>query len=182
MLSNISFEAQLCERLHKLKRYIEFRVGGSGAEAEDVYSKAIIRILEAIKKGWIKETDGVATYFYRCAHSTIVDHFKRKNQVKRTKADNYEYHVNTFVESPEREYEASVRNNLFMERMGEELNGVTRRALALSLFQEMKHNEIAETLGIPRATVSSQLNRAREKLGDVHLNKTRIRCPYAHHA
>ena len=165
---------QICDHLPKIKRYIESKVG-PGAEAEDIYGETIIHILKNIKNGNFKKELSTTTYFYRCAQSTIVDHFKRKNQAKRSNSDDYECYINTFTKSPEKEYELREQNELFMKQARIELNDITIKSLILSLFQEMKHHEIANTLGIPRITVSSQLHRARKKLGNIHLNKTRIR-------
>ena len=166
-------ETQICDRLPKLKAYIISR-GSQGAQAEDIYCNVIVKIWNIIRNGKFKEGHSIDSFMWRCAKSVICDYYNKENREKRIYDEEHQHYFSILTKSYEREYEALMENNTFMKKtLG--LRAIYRKIIILSLFQNMKHCEIANTLGIPRGTVSNYMLRMRKKLGDIHLNKTRIR-------
>ena len=169
-----NIETQICDHLHKLRNYIKGRVG-IGELAEDLYGKTVLKILRKVRSERLRnDSFSLDAFMWACARTVISDHFKTEGVRKRLLEDDYVYCINTHERSPEREYEAKEENKKFMEKARVELNSVYRRTLILLLFQNMNHDEIADTLAIPRATISTYLLRMRKRLGGVHLNKVRV--------
>ena len=168
----IRIETQICDRLHRLKNYINSRVG-KGALAEDLYGDAVLKILRKVRSEKSKGGSSLNTFMWRCAQTVISDYYKKENIHKRLLDAEYVYRINTIGKSPEKEYEIKEENKKFMERARRELNDIRRRILILLLFQNMRHYEIADTLGIAKSTVSNYLMRMRSELGDVDLSKFR---------
>lgn len=165
MTRNSCVEKQIYERLPLLRRYVMSRLRGSMEQVEDI---------EFIRNGDFKVGYSIDGFMKKCALNEIFDYYKERNRLKRTHSDEYEYHFNIATKSPEKEYEIRMENETFMKRV-EKLRIVYRKIIILLLFQNMKHCEIANTLGMPRATVSTHFLRIRRKLGDIHLNKVRTR-------
>jgi len=169
-----NIETQICDRLHKLRNYIKGRVG-TGEVAEDLYGEALLIILKKAKSEKIKKDfPSLDTFMWLCARSVISDHFKTEGVRKRLLEDDYVYCVNLHEKSPEKIYEVKEEIKIFMEEARKKLNNVYRKTLILLLFQNMNHDEIANTLAIPRVTISTYLLRMRKRLGGVHLNKVRV--------
>lgn len=164
-------ERQICGRLYKLKNYINFRIVNKTV-ADDIYSLVVLKLWRIIRSGKFKVGFSIDAFMWLCAKTAINGHFKKEKN-EQNRYDEYAYYCNAIIKSPEKEYEAKEENKLFMEKARKELNDICRRVLILLLFQNMKHHEIADTLGISRNTVSSYLMRMRSKLGEVHLSKVR---------
>ena len=170
----VSIETQVCDRLHKLKNYVNAKVS-SKVEAEDLYSATVLKILRIVRSGEFREGNSVDAFMWICAKGTISTYFKTKNLRYRLLKDNYVYCINTIEKSPERKFEIKEESKMFLEKADKQLSDIYKRVLMLFLFQNMKHDEIADTLGMPRATVSKYIMKMRERLGDVYLNKARTR-------
>ena len=170
----INIETQICERLPKLRNYIKSRVG-TPELAEDLYGEAVLKILEKVKGERLGNDSSLDSFMWMCARSVISDHFKTEGIRKHLLEDDYVYCVNMYEKSPERKYEIKEEIKEFIKRVERELNSIYKKTLFLLLFQSMNHIEIAYTLGISRETVSSHLLRIRDRFGDVHLNKVRVR-------
>ena len=170
----ISIETQICDRLYKLKNYINSRVS-SRVEAEDLYSDTVLKILRIVRRGEFREGNSVDAFMWLCAKSVISTYFKTKNLRNQLLKDNYVYCIRTSERSFGKAYEASEECKAFIEKARKKLSDVYKRVLMLLLFQNMRHDEIADTLGMPRATVSKYIMKMRERLGDVYLNKARTR-------
>lgn len=162
-------ENEICDRLPTMKGFIKSRIGNA-TMAEDIYGDAIIKIWKAIRNGGFKTGFSVSSYMNRCAQTAIYEYFRREGRGKRRDRADYEYIIPAYTPSHEKKFEITIENMEFMNHLG--LKPCHRRILILSLLQQMKHHEIADTLGIPRATVSSVIARSRKKLG-LHLNKAR---------
>ena len=168
-----NIETQIYDRLHKLRNYINSRVS-SRAIADDLYGEAVLKILEKVKGERLGKDSSLDSFMWMCARSVISDHFKTEGVRKRLLEDDYIYCINMYEKSPEKIYEVKEEIKIFMEKAKKELNSVYRKTLILLLFQNMNHDEIANTLAIPRVTISTYLLRMRKRLGNVHLNKVRI--------
>lgn len=169
----INIETQICNRLHKLRNYINSRVS-SGAIADDLYGEAVLKILEKVKGERLRKGSSLDSFMWMCARSVISSHFKTEGVRRRLIENDYIYCINMYERSPEKVHEVKEEIKIFMEEAREKLSSVYRKTLILLLFQNMNHNEIADTLVIPRATISTYLLRIRRRLGDVHLNKIRV--------
>jgi len=156
-------EMQICDRLYTLKRYVESKCGGRGVLAEDIYGDALVKIWEFIRSGKFKEGFSIDAFMKRCAWSVLCDYYRGKNRTKRIYNDEYEAYVSSMTRDFEREYEALLESKLLMKKI-EKLKPLYRRILALALFQNMTHYEIAETLGMREATVGCYLSRLRSRL------------------
>lgn len=166
-------EAQICDRLCGLKNYIDKRIG-KGAIAEDLYGDSVLKILQKVKSERFINDSSLNVFMIMCAKTVISDYYKKEKIHKRLLENEYVYRTRVIEESPEKEYEIKIENKKFIEKINRELDSVCRRIVFLLLFQNMKHHEIADVLGIPRTTVSVCLMRIRQKLG-VDLGKCRNR-------
>ena len=171
----VDIETQICDRLHKLRNYIKGRVG-TGEVAEDLYGEALLKILRKAKSEKIKKDfPSLDTFMWLCARSVISGYFKTECVRKRLLEDDYVYCINMCEKSPEGKFEVEEENKIFLEKAKKQLNDIYKRVLMLLLFQNMGHDEIADTLGMPRATVSKYVMKMRGRLGGIHLNKVRTR-------
>ena len=164
-----NIETQICNRLPKLRNYIKSRVG-TPELAEDLYGEAVLKILRKARNG----SSSLDAFMWICAKTVISDYFKTEGVRRRLLENDYVYCVNMCERSPEKAYETLEEIKAFMGEAREKLNSVYRKTLILLLFQNMDHNEIADTLAMPRATISTYLLRMRRRLGGVHLNKVRV--------
>ena len=170
-----SIETQVCNRLYKLRNYIKSRIGIPEL-AEDLYGEAVLIILRKVRSEKLgKDFSSLDAFMWICAKTVIHDHFKTEGVRKRLLEDDYVYCVNMCERSPEKAYEIKEEIKIFMEEVRDKLSSVYRKTLILSLFQNMDHNEIADTLAIPRVTISTYFLRMRSRLGGVHLNQVRKR-------
>lgn len=171
---DVNIEKQICDRLYKLKNYINSRVNLK-TEAEDLYSATVLKILRILRSGKFRKGGSLDAFMWICAKSTISDYFKKEGMHKRLLKDDYVYCINMFEKSPERKFEIKEENRMFLEKARRQLNNIYKRVLMLLLFQNMRHDEIADVLGMPRATVSKYVMKMRRELGNVHLNQVRTR-------
>lgn len=164
-------EAQICARLRTLKKYISIKVD-SAAEAEDIYGETVLKIWRIIRSGKFKEGYSIDAFMMWCARSCVGNYYQNKNRYSFFVRNEYVHHHNTFARNHEREYEIAVENRMFIEKVMRVVSAVYRKVLILLLFQNMRHWEIAETLGISRVTVSGYLFRMRNSF-EIYLNRAR---------
>ena len=169
-----SIETQVCDRLYVLRRYIFSRFNFNEEESEDVYGDTVLKIFQAIRKGNFKKEYPVDTYMRNCVWSVVIDRYRREGNSKRIRTSEHDYYFKTFIKSHEKKYEYSGEIKIFLERL-ECLTDICKKILMLLLFQGMSHDEIAETLDMPRGTISVHIHRMRKELGNIDLSKTRIR-------
>jgi len=169
-----SIETQVCDRLPILKKYVFSRFRFNEEESEDVYGDAVLKIFRAIRNGGFKEGFSLDAYMRHVVWSVAIDRFRVSSRLRNTNTIEYDYHFKTTEKSAEKQYEHSSEIDRFQKKL-ECLEGIRKKILLLLLFQGMNHNEIVETLDIPRATVSIHVHRARKQFGDINLNKSRER-------
>lgn len=167
-------ETQVYDRLPVLKRYVFSRFRFNEEESEDVYGDAVLKIFRAIRNGGFKEGFSLDAYMRHVVWSVAIDRFRVSSRLRDANTAEYDYHFKTTEKSTEKQYEHSSEIDRFLKKL-ECLKDTRKKILILLLFQGMDHNEIAETLNIPRVTVSVHVSRARKQFGDIHLNKVRER-------
>lgn len=170
----IGIETQVCGQLPILKRYVFSRFRFNKEESEDVYGDAVLKIFRAIRNGGFKEGFSLSAYMRHVVWSVAIDRFRISSRLRNTNTAEYDYHFKTIEKSPEKRYEHSDEIDRFLGRI-EHVEGIRRKILILLLFQGMSHDEIADTLDMPRATVSTHVSRARKQFGGIELSKVRTR-------
>lgn len=161
-------EKQICVRLRTMKNFISSRAGSAQA-AEDIYATACVTIWRKIRDGKFRDDGGsVDSFMWWCARNAINDYYRGERRFNNFARNEYAHYHGIFARNAEREHELAVENRLFIKKMMKQVSVVCRKILALLLFQNMKLHEIAETLEMPKSTISQYLRGMRSKFG-VHL-------------
>jgi RNA polymerase sigma-70 factor, ECF subfamily len=151
----------LLAAIPRLRRYARV-LTGDAARADDLVQETLARGWEK-RRLWKAGTD-LRAWLFTIMHNLFVN----QRAVARREAGN----VSLDEEGPSGEvWQVPVRATqmarveLFevMQQMGR-LPDEQREVLLLAAVEEMRYEEIAETLGVPVGTVMSRLSRAREKL------------------
>lgn len=141
------------------------------AEADDIYGESLFRFSRALASGRVDLPVSFA-YLKKIAFNTFCEFRTVKGREKNVHVEEYDRFFGRSTPGPERAYEARERVEEFLEKV-QGFKGIRKRILYLLIFQGMDHNEIAEALGVPRATVSTHVHRAREKIQGADLRKRR---------
>lgn len=141
------------------------------AEADDIYGEALFQFSRALASSQVKLPVAFA-YLKKIAFNTFCEFRTVRGREKRVHTEEYDRFFGYFMPGPERAYEARERVESFLEKI-QGFKGIRKRILYLLIFQGMNHDEIAEALGVPRATVSTHVHRAREKIKGADLRKRR---------
>lgn len=153
---------------HQVKRYQQRVYGfayhylGSREEAEDVTQEVFLRFWN--NRAEIDQEQPLG-WLLRVTRNAAVDAIRRRNTYRRTVSTNSEmldYAEGTTV-SPERNAEDSdFRRHL--ENALDQLDEPFRSLVILREIQDLKYQEISETLELPLTTVKVYLHRARKML------------------
>jgi len=148
-LSRADFE-DLYNRLGgQLHAYLRRQVGDPDT-ASDLLQDVFVRLLRSpVQARSGREIKG---YLYRTAASVIADHFRREGRAKRW---------SVLTGRPKTARTAPATG---VERVFRELPLRDRTLLWLAYVEEMTHEEIAEVIGVKRASVKVLLSRARGRL------------------
>ena len=88
-------EKQICNRLYKLKNYINFRVVNKTV-ADDIYSLTVLNLMKIIRSGKFKVGFSIDAFMWLCAKTAINGYFKKeKNEQNRD--DEYTYSCNAIT-------------------------------------------------------------------------------------
>ena len=162
---------QISYFLPKLRRYALRLANGDDGKADDIYGESLFRFSRALISSQVK-LPVTFSYLKRIMFNTFCDIYSFEKRREALYGEEYWRFLGYSVPGPERAYEARERVEDFLEKI-QGFEGIRKRILYLLIFQGMNHNEIAEALGVPRATVSTHIHRAREKIKGADLRKRR---------
>jgi len=149
---------------HRLYRYL-CRMVSDPAAAEDLFQQTWLRVAEQIRR--YDERRNFDAWLFRVAHNLAIDSLRRyrpesldeplpsgESRVERLPADA----PSALDLVVEREWSGKIAGAI------EQLPAIYREVLALRFEEEMKLEEISESLSAPLSTVKTRLRRALEGL------------------
>ena len=144
------------EHQDQLFRYAFFRTG-SMAEAQDVVQDVLLKLfadgMEAVGPGKIR------AYLFRSIHNACIDHHRRIGRTRTTPLDHVAHQRSADSEDTAL-YEEYRRVSRLMEGLPREQSEIIR----MKTVNDMSFHEIAESLGLPLATVKSRFRYGVQKL------------------
>lgn len=152
----------LFERYHvRLFAYL-YRVTDSRAAAEDLVQDVFVRVLKY--RATFRDDGRFDTWVFRIARNARNDHFRRAAPVEPLQDDALEH------PSPECDPAALLEQERDADRLRRALARLRddrRELIALARYEGLKHEQIAEILGVGVGTVKVRLHRALLELRDV---------------
>jgi RNA polymerase sigma factor (sigma-70 family) len=161
---NLSQLAILFDRYHLVLFEFLSRMTGSRYVAEDLVQEVFLRILKY--RGSYRDDFLFQTWIYRIARNARADYFaKRDRGLPLT-----EEALQSPDHRPGPEGETDQERNSVLLRMALlQLREDRRELIILARYQEMKHEAIAELLGIDAGAVKVRIHRALKELRDKFL-------------
>ena len=158
---------------------IAFRMLGNYEDANELAQEVFIKIFKGLKN--FKEESTFSTWVNRITTNTCLDEIrKRKNKMnisldEELQLDTGEVHLQIVDNSPSPEqlYEQKEMKNTVMQAL-DRLSGEHRAVIVLRELQELNYDEISLILKCPVGTVKSRINRARQELREILLNKREL--------
>jgi len=155
--------AVLVRRYQRMIYAIAVRMVGDHDEADDIAQETFVRAYRSLEA--FDRSRTFSTWLCRIAMNLAIDASERR---RRHAAESLEARAEAGVE-PAAEGETSAQAeaddlHVALRRALDDLPEGMRAAFVLRAFGELSYDEIAETLAVPRGTVMSRLNRARERL------------------
>ena len=132
-----------------------YRATGNAADADDIVQDAFVRMLRA-DVGTLGETD-LRRYVFRVAGNLMTDRWRRSGR---------ERPLPTY-EMAARGTQVDVAETIDVTHTFGALKPRERALLWLAYVEEDTHEEIADALGVKRASVKVLLSRARARLRDL---------------
>ena len=151
-------EEELAGRRPELLAYA-FRLSGDRDEAEDIVHTALVKALEALRRGDVVEHP--RAWLYRIVHNEAETARRRDRRARAA--------LTRFVPvAPDSEDRAALYARI--EREIAQLPDPYRAALRLRYLQHLKNDEAADVLGVPVGTLKAQVSRGlrilTERLGE----------------
>ena len=148
----------LVER-HQLPLVNFFARLGSGDAAEDLAQQTFLRLYKYRTR--YEPRARFTTFLYMMARQIRIDSLRKLQRVKRLKE---EFEEEQFL----RAQEGSGEDSLFLQAEAalEELPEKMRLVVVMSLYQDLKYEEISDILEIPIGTVKSRMFQALRRLRD----------------
>src|SRR5262247_1385862 len=150
------------------------------ADAADMTQEAFIRLLRSL--GTYRAETKFTTWLYRLVTNICLDGLRRRgrpveslDEPASTQAGDDAHTAGERLSDNDRwthpEEEVELRESAAEVRAAlEQLPTAQRLALTLHYFQEMRYEDIAETMGLPLNTVKSHIRRGKERLALVLSN------------
>jgi RNA polymerase sigma-70 factor, ECF subfamily len=134
------------------------RITGDGRLADDLLQEAYYRFLRTHTD--FESDDHRRNYLYRIATNLVRDHRRRRGHEARHVADESQVHD---LPADSREGDRAVRR-LDLARAMDQMKPRERSLLWLAYAQGCSHEEIADVLGLKKASLKALLFRARKRL------------------
>jgi RNA polymerase sigma-70 factor (ECF subfamily) len=177
---------QIVEKYKDKAMTLTMRILKNREEAEDSLQEAFIKAFRAIIEGQFEERSKFSTYFYRIVYNTALDNYKKLKtktynlirmddvsgdsgeddiSFNEMKIDRNRYGASDIYRTDKRAMDIEVREliNEYLSKLPEKYSVI----LTLFYINDLSHDEISETLGLPLGTVKNRIFRAKEKLKDV---------------
>lgn len=148
-------------------------------QASDVAQDALIKIYRSL--GGFRFQSSLLTWIFRIVKSVFLDHYKSRRQKERKleqPLDGVSEHETGETDDggPEAELLRHEERAALWAAL-QEVPEVFRTVLVLADMQGLSYEEVAAIVGVPVGTVKSRLNRGREALRSVLVEKRQVACP-----
>ena len=185
-----SFE-EIVNRYKDKALTLTMRILKNREDSEDALQDAFVKTYRAIMDKQFEERSKFSTYFYRIVYNTAIDYYKKNktrdfnlisiDEKTNTYSDN-EKAMDTFdMKIDKRHYQtggAFVADKMTLDNQTQDivnsfLDQIPRKYSAiLTLFyvNNLSHEEISKSLGLPLGTVKNRIFRAKDKLKEVMLS------------
>ena len=177
---------QIVEKYKDKAMTLTMRILKNREEAEDSLQEAFIKAFRAIIEGQFEERSKFSTYFYRIVYNTALDNYKKlktktynlirmddvsgdsgKDDISfnEMKIDRNRYGACDIYRTDKRAMDIEIREliNEYLGKLPEKYSVI----LTLFYINDLSHDEISETLGLPLGTVKNRIFRAKEKLKEI---------------
>lgn len=150
--------------LPRIFGYVYNRIGNKEL-AEDLTSHTFVKAMTNIKTF---EPRGISfgAWLYRIAHNNIIDHVRKHKKKVSMEIKDIDLKVD---EHQPKEYEQFEKKSIIREALGK-LHSDYQQILSLKFFEEMENQEIADIMGIKKATLAVKLHRSLNALRKILKN------------
>ena len=168
-----------CQQFLKqhIRQYFEYHCGSYCSEIDDILQETLIAIAQHIKD--CHEAEKFKAWILGIAHHKIQDYLRHYNDaIIYTDLDidtiNEANHLTEFndINSPESLTIQAERHELYMQAI-DELSPAYKQVMQLTDIEECSYAEAAEKLHCSIGTLKSRLSRARERVKNNIINKTK---------
>lgn len=168
--NNIRFEDVYNNYYKQIFYYINGKVKDSDL-AEDLTQNTFEKVFKKFDNYNVYKAK-LNTWIYSIALNCVIDHIRskaNKNKLQNISVNQYTDEDNKeFLQLPDNSTnDNTIENNELLDKLSmafENLKPNYRQIAEMYFIQELKYNEIAETLNIPMGTVKGMINRCRTKL------------------
>ncbi len=154
----------LFERHHVALFGFLSRMTGDRNAAEDLVQDVFVRVLKY--RGTYREGGSFETWLFRIARNARADHFRKRKPVEPVPDE--ELDGPSGAESPAHQLERE-RDTNRLKRALLMLREDKRELIVLARYQAMRHEAIAELLGIDTGAVKVRIHRAIKELREIFL-------------
>jgi RNA polymerase sigma-70 factor (ECF subfamily) len=170
---------------------LTFRILKNRQDAEDSLQEAFIKTFKAVADKRFEERSKFSTYFYRIVYNTAVDHYKKLKSKNfnvfstdesfnqgadegsfsdfETKID-YDKFDSALIHRTESDVlDGEIQNlvSTYLDQLPEKYSVI----LTMFYINDLSHEEISQSLGLPMGTVKNRIFRAKDKLKEIILDK-----------
>jgi RNA polymerase sigma-70 factor (ECF subfamily) len=157
----------LFERHHGAVFHFFCRMTGNRTVAEDLTQEVFVRMLK--HRLTYRDDGSFETWMFGIARNAGVDHFRKRKPVYQLGDETADRAAD--APGPARQAEQNQETSLLMEALLR-LREDRRELIVLTRYREMKHEQIAELLGVDTGTIKVRIHRAIKELRDIYLGLT----------
>lgn len=170
---------KLIEAYQKKVFNIAFRILGNYDDANDAAQEVFIRVYRSLNS--FKEQSTFSTWIYRITTNVCLDELRKRKNNKLVYIDeeikNEDGEMKRQIESDEPSPDIIAEKNELKRQINEAINDLTdehKLVIVLRDIQGFSYSEIADITKIPEGTVKSRINRARQSLREIIVNKKEL--------
>jgi RNA polymerase sigma factor (sigma-70 family) len=149
--------AQLVENHREFLRFLESKLGGDRALAEDILQEAFVKGLAKARE--IREGDSASAWFYRVLRNAVIDHARRRAAGSR-RIDAFAAELERELQQPETIQQVCQ----CVKRLAETLKPEYAEAVRRIEVEGMSVKDFAASIGISSGNAAVRVFRAREAL------------------
>lgn len=168
---------ELCEKYYSRVINIAYGMLSNHDDACDAAQETFFRVYKSI--GLFKEQSSFTTWLYRITTNICSDILRRRQRntnivsISQVAEEKKDIDIKDNEPTPEESYEITERQ-LAVRQAISELREEYRVVITLCDIEGMSYDEIAEVLGLPSGTVKSRINRARNSLKKILMDKREL--------
>jgi RNA polymerase sigma-70 factor (ECF subfamily) len=155
---------QLFERYHVALFGFLSRMTGDRSAAEDLVQDVFVRVLKY--RGTYREGGSFETWLFRIARNARADHFRKRKPVESVPDEQLDGPSSAAGPAHQLERQREVNR---LKRALLMLREDKRELIVLARYQGMRHEAIAELLGVDTGAVKVRIHRAMKELREIFL-------------